>query len=628
MAAWPMACQCEEDLAEVPGNIRGQFCDPETGEGLGRVEVTVLRDTTPVEGKTAVGDPKGKFTVEQVSPGTYNVVGKAGSVERTKEVVVVADQWVEFVDEGCHEPPPPPPPEGGTVRGRSCDAEVGEWAAYAQAWLSLPGDMSAAYPGVTDGEGKYEFVGVAPGTYDVHIAKDNFVEDIAGIVVVDAQVTDVPSPTECSPPPGGQVEGNVCEENVGWVAGAQVYINVTGGNRIETLTDASGHFSLTNVPAGDQIVRAEKDFFARSWTVTVVSGQTAQIPSPATCEPPPPPPDAGSVQGRVCAPDGETWLAGATVFVGTDQNTTPSQTTTDADGRFTLTNVPAGQQTITVVKNSFTATYTVDVPANGTATIPEEQCQVIPTITKVAVVSGDYDNVRCVLTGQNDPQASQSGHPCEIPGLGLDPANVTTIDGRNLTWAASFLGNYAAMAEYDIIFFNCGLKDYPIVNGSNAGIYAANLRQFVESGGSIYASDWAAPVIERAFPEFVQWQGGAGGANPEDINDAKVGIAQAVTAEVVDPGIRAALGQQQIDVSYDLNQWVAMKTAAAATRIYIRGSADAINYDTFATYSMANIPFTVGFDVGQGRVIYTSFHQERNITPDMQAVLNLLVFEL
>ena len=68
-------------------------------------------------------------------------------------------------------------------------------------------------------------------------------------------------------------------------------------------------------------------------------------------------------------------------------------------------------------------------------------------------------------------------------------------------------------------------------------------------------------------------------------------------------------------------------STAPATRVYFRGNAQSATiFGPGAT--MTNIPLTVGFDVGLGRVVFTSFHQERNLTPDMQTVLNLLVFEL
>jgi hypothetical protein len=349
------------------------------------------------------------------------------------------------------------------------------------------------------------------------------------------------------------------------------------------------------------------------------------VPSPMACDVTPPPPATGTVTGRVCAPDGRTWLAGATVYVGDAANPT-TQTQTDADGNFTLTGVPEGSQVVHVVKNSFTATYNVMVTAGSTTAIPESMCQVVPTATRVAVVSGLYDNVRCVLTGQTDPLASRPNDPCSIPGLGLNPANVTTVDGLANTWASSFLGDFARMSQFDIIFFNCGVKDALATTGANAATYTANLRQFVEAGGSIYASDWAAPLVEAAFPEFITWNAINNGTN--DVQMAKVGDGpQVVTSNVVDPGIRAALGQPTIQVSFDLPAWVAMYSTAPATRVYFRGTA---NSGTFfgPGPAMNNIPLTVGFDVGLGRVVYTSFHQERNLTPDMQAVLNLLVFEL
>ena len=112
---------------------------------------------------------------------------------------------------------------------------------------------------------------------------------------------------------------------------------------------------------------------------------------------------------------------------------------------------------------------------------------------------------------------------------------------------------------------------------------------------------------------------------------SKVGKPQTITANVTDPGIRAALGQQTIQVSFGLGAGVGMFGTAPATRVYIRATAEGAAYSLFGpgeNFTMNNIPLTVGFDVGQGRVVFTSFHQERNITPDMQQVLNLLVFEL
>jgi hypothetical protein len=41
-----------------------------------------------------------------------------------------------------------------------------------------------------------------------------------------------------------------------------------------------------------------------------------------------------------------------------------------------------------------------------------------------------------------------------------------------------------------------------------------------------------------------------------------------------------------------------------------------------------NIPHTVGFSFGAGKVLYTSFHQEPGINFDQERILQLLMFEL
>lgn len=618
-------CTCGgDDVGALPGDLEGRFCAPDTGGGLGRVEVSVVRasDSQAFPDKSVVGDNDGNFKIEQLAPATYVVTGTFGPTIREATVTVESDEKTTFVDPACRPPPPPPPPTGGTVSGRECDAAAGAWLAFAQAWLSPPNSINEVlFQAVTDVDGNFNFINVTPGTYDLHLAKDLYSRDIPNVVVVEAMNTAIPSPTSCEPTALGSLEGRVCQDGVGWLSGGTASISVAGGNTLTATTDADGRFTITDVPPGQYTVRVTKDLFFRSWQVTVNSGPATQVPSPASCDVPV---GAGTVTGRVCAPDGQTWLAGARVFVG-DPNSPTTETSTDGDGRFTLTGVPEGSITIQVQKNSFTATYTVTVTNGLTTVVPEEMCAVIPTMTRVAVVSGRYDNVRCVLTGQTDPLASQTGHECNIPGLGLDTSRVTSLDGLSPQWASSLLGNYAAMSMYDIIFFNCGVDDARATANPNTATYAANLRRFVEQGGSVYASDWAAPLIELAFPEFITWQGGTPTA--DNVEQAKVGTVQTLTANVVDPGIRAALGQQTVNLSFDLPAWVAMKSTAPATQTYIRGNAER-SQGFFGTAQMANIPFTVGFDVGQGRVIFTSFHQERNVTPDMVAVLNLLVFEL
>ena len=66
-----------------------------------------------------------------------------------------------------------------------------------------------------------------------------------------------------------------------------------------------------------------------------------------------------------------------------------------------------------------------------------------------------------------------------------------------------------------------------------------------------------------------------------------------------------------------------MQAASAQVTTYIRGDAALDSGQT-----LQDVPHTVAFRPGAGRVLFTSFHQEPGINPDMERVLRLLIFEL
>ena len=63
----------------------------------------------------------------------------------------------------------------------------------------------------------------------------------------------------------------------------------------------------------------------------------------------------GELRGRVCAPNGSTWLANASVCVDTSMGPICGQT--DANGRFSLAGVPVGTYTVHVAAGSFTTDF-------------------------------------------------------------------------------------------------------------------------------------------------------------------------------------------------------------------------------------------------------------------------------
>ncbi len=500
----------------------------------------------------------------------------------------------------------------GSVLGNLCSVETGQPLAGHTVTIDSHGEIIEAQ---TDLFGQYEVKNVPAGNVTISAEVDGetrtwdgYVQGDEPLEINDDQCRAPPPPP---PPPTGTVKGCACDEERGeWVTGANVFIITPAGQPLITGTDDQGCFLLEGVPVGEHVLKIEKGAFYAEHDVTVTEDAGFAIESPATCEapidPPPPPPEAtGSVSGRVCAPDGTTWLGGATVAVETESGTV--ETTTDQDGYYTLEGVPAGSDVeVVITKGSFETTLLVDVPEDGVAQIPEEECAIDQDV-RIAVVDGIYDDVKSVLLN-----------------VGIDEGTITDFAG---SWATDLLTNYDTLAQYDILLLNCGLNDLTFnLDAADGAVMKANLRQYVENGGSVYGSDWAYNVVEITFPEFIEFYG-----NDATVSSAKKGInTEAITGSVTDLALATALGSNQIELHYPLGAWVVMESVAPQVRVFIRGDAEVETGTIFnpGTQSLSNVPHTVSFSVGEGKVVYTSFHQEPGINAEMERVLQLLVFEL
>lgn len=499
----------------------------------------------------------------------------------------------------------------GTVSGNLCSVETG--APLPSHTLTIE-SKGGALEVRTDLFGQYEARGVSPGpatvsaevegelrTWEVTVVPGETVK------IVDDQCRPPPPPP---PAPAGAVVGCICDDQRGhWVSGANVWVVGPSGEPFATGTDDEGCFALEGVPVGEHVLKIQQGSFYREEPVTVVEGEEVALSTPESCEPPEVPTSpSGAVSGRVCAPDGTTWLGGAIVSAETEDGRV--ETSTDENGYYTLEGVPVGDDVaITIRKGSFETVLLVDVAEGELVVIPEEDCAIDQNV-RIAVVNGgpDWsDDVKGVLLN-----------------VGIDPASITDYGD---SWATQLLSDYAQLAQYDIVLLNCGLNDGPfLTDAAGAGVMKANLRQFVENGGSVYASDWAYNVIESSFPEFIDFHGDDAAPHA-----AKKGFpTSSLVGTVTDFALATMLGSNQIALHYPLGQWVIMASVAARVRVYIRGDAPWSNnpISLFPQGTLSNVPHTVSFSVGEGKVVYTSFHQEPGINQQMERVLQLLVFEL
>jgi hypothetical protein len=284
----------------------------------------------------------------------------------------------------------------------------------------------------------------------------------------------------------------------------------------------------------------------------------------------------GTVTGVVRAANGVTPIQGARVTVQANYTNMPVDTT-DTAGVYTLQGVPVGSQTIVATRGLFRATVTVNVAENQTTTAPPAQLQ---STGRLGYVVGSFDRIQDIIG--------------DTLGYAMEEVD------------ADSLGFAAVLSRYRAIFLNCGM-DYGFLDvDTNA---AQTLRNYVSGGGSLYVSDWAQEVVRRMFPSDVR-------------GFQRIGQSQVIHGRVVDAGLRAFIAKDSVQINYDLGSWEILDTLSTRPRILLRGD--------YSTYSGPHIdkPLAILIDHGQGRVVYTTFHNEANVTRDAVEVLTYFLFIL
>jgi thermitase len=302
-----------------PGAITGHVTDIEDGSAISGARVS---DGT----RTVLTDAIGMYTIDGVSPGSYQVTASKEGYESLSSTVDVLSGTTAVADFSLNEVIIP-----GSITGSVIDAEDG-----------LPMEGAAVTDGTrmatTDASGEYTIADVPLGSYEVTASKEGYeslsltVDVTSGtMAVADFSLNEVIVP--------GSIIGSVIDAEDGLpIAG----VAVTDGTRTAT-TDATGEYTIADVPPGSYEVTASKEGYeSLSLTVDVTSGTTAiadfslsQLIVP------------GSITGSVTDAEDGSSIAGATVSDGT------RTAITGATGEYTIADVLPGSYEVTASKEGY-----------------------------------------------------------------------------------------------------------------------------------------------------------------------------------------------------------------------------------------------------------------------------------
>jgi hypothetical protein len=166
--------------------------------------------------------------------------------------------------------------------------------------------------------------------------------------------------------------------------------------------------------------------------------------------------------------------------------------------------------------------------------------------------------------------------------------------------------NARSLDNYDVLFLTCAKRRENLTN---------ILREFVNRGGTLYASDWRYETVAEAFPDFV------------DKTAFGSGVRGDVHAEVVDAGLKDFVGPS-IPLRFDLDMWKTAGFGGPRVTTLLRGSYRKQRHPKDRFGDPATAPLLVKFQVGKGTVIFTSFHTEKQNSAVERKLLQYLVFTL
>jgi len=359
------------------------------------------------------------------------------------------------------------------------------------------------------------------------------------------------------------------------------------------------------------------------------------------------------VSGQVMAPDGETPLSFATVYVGdnsaanraaqTDACAVPSAgnfnyVCADEEGRFSITVDFDGSEAETLYFEKGAFLFTQSVSTSSSDAVQLGVISMATDAAKIAVVTGDYDNLEYVVANSGFGTLEQDPDTFDWVFASRD---FDIYSGYESEEGYDFYGDLfeidpdtskATIFNYDIVLINCGVNEIliDVDEDEDAQSRIAVLRSFVAEGGRLVATDWSYDFVEQAFPEYIDFFGDDGLSydQPESLSIAEVGEgAETLTAQVNDSQLAAFLGSVACSTDdgtcIDENNHIVLHHLSVFWSIMNEihsemadSVTDLVSGDVDIEGEIEHRVLTVLIEHGEGAVLFSSYHvEEEDFTP-------------
>ena len=257
---------------------------------------------------------------------------------------------------------------------------------------------------------------------------------------------------------------------------------------------------------------------------------------------------------------------------------------------------------------------------------------------RTAIVTGDFDTVEQLI--QEVSIITSVVAEIELFDGYIDGAHFETEVGSATSPPAQQVEDLlraettSGLDFFDTVFLACGMRGVAerVYNGVAEDDHLVidatvvnNVFSAVSHGQRLYFSDWTYDLLEAAWPEKVDWLGSDG-----ELDAAQRGSAGSVNARVVNQELadfmQIGLGEQ-IEVIFNQGGWVVIESVADDVDVLVEADITYDDPDTGEPVTRTS-PLVVAFDSGSGRVVYTSFHNEAQITDDARNVLRFQLNQL